>query len=105
MGNVTGDKVLERNDLDAAQREVLSRLAQRIEQLGITAPAILFLETYKPLAFLGAQFLWFAQPFLSLGFSATDVREIAHILEVPGGVESLIARLETTRTAKPARRA
>ena len=52
--------------LDAPRREqLLNDLTRRIEKMGMTAPAILFLETYKPLAFLGAQLLWFAQPFLS----------------------------------------
>ena len=59
--------------MDAQRREqLLDDLTRRIEKMGMTAPAILFLETYKPLAFLGAQLLWFAQPFLSLGFKEAD---------------------------------
>jgi len=81
--------------LDAHRREqLLNDVAQRIEQLGMTAPAILFLETYKPLAFLGAQVLWFAQPFLSFGFNDTDLRDLTEIVEERAGVEELIIRLE-----------
>lgn len=82
--------------MDAQRREqLLNDLAQRIERAGMAAPAILFLETFKPLAFLGAQALWFAQPFLSLGLNETDVRDFASLIEEPAGIEDLIARLET----------
>ena len=67
--------------------------------MGMTAPAILFLETYKPLAFLGAQLLWFAQPFLSLGFKETDLRDVTLLIEDRGGVEELIDRLEALQTS------
>jgi hypothetical protein len=85
--------------VDARRREqLLTDLARRIERLGLTAPAILFLETFKPLAFLGAQFLWFAQPFLTLGFNETDLRDLTLIVEDRTGIEELIARLETSPT-------
>jgi hypothetical protein len=85
--------------VDARRREqLLNDLARRIEHAGMTAPAILFLETYKPLAFLGAQFLWFAQPFLTLGFNETDLRDLTLIVEDRTGIEELIARLETSPT-------
>ena len=64
----------------------------------MTAPAILFLETYQPLAFLGAQLLWFAQPFLTLGLNENDVRDLTLLLEERAGVADLIARLETLQS-------
>ena len=85
--------------LDAHRREqLLDDLTRRIEKIGMTAPAILFLETYKPLAFLGAQLLWFAQPFLSLGFKEADLRDLTLLIEDRGGVEELIDRLEASQT-------
>lgn len=82
--------------MDARRREqLLNDLAQRIERAGMSAAAILFLETYKPLAFLGAQVLWFAQPFLTLGLNENDVRDLAQIIEERDGIEDLITRLET----------
>jgi hypothetical protein len=88
--------------LDAHRRErLLNDTARRIEQLGMTAPAILFLETYKPLAFLGAQVLWFAQPFISFGFNEADLRDLTLIVEERTGVEELITRLEALQTDKP----
>jgi hypothetical protein len=79
----------------ARREELVSRLARQIARMGLIAPAILFLESYKPLAFLGSQFLWFAQPFLNFGLNAADVHDLAFLLQEDDGVESLIARLES----------
>lgn len=85
--------------MDAHRREqLLDDWAQRIERAGMSAPAILFLETFKPLAFLGAQALWFAQPLLTLGLNETDLRDLILLIEEPSGIEDLLARLETCRT-------
>jgi len=87
--------------MDAQRREqLLDDLTRRIEKMGMTAPAILFLETYKPLAFLGAQLLWFAQPFLSLGFKEANLRDLALLIEDRAGVEELLDRLEALQTDK-----
>jgi hypothetical protein len=87
--------------MDEQRREqLLDDLTRRIEKMGMTAPAILFLETYKPLAFLGAQLLWFAQPFLSLGFKEADLRDLALLIEDRAGVEELLDRLEALQTDK-----
>jgi hypothetical protein len=84
--------------LDEQRRQQLvDRFARRIAGLGMTAPAILFLETYKPLAFLGAQLLWVAQPFLSLGFNTADLHDLALLMEDRSGVAELIDRLESSQ--------
>lgn len=82
--------------LDTPRRQqLIDRFARRIGALGMTAPAILFLEMHKPLAFLGAQLLWAAQPFLSVGLDDADLRDFAAIIEDRAGIEELIDRLES----------
>ncbi len=84
--------------LDTERREQLvERLARRVAELGLSAPAILFLETYKPLSFLGAQLLWVAEPFLRLGLPPADLRDFTLLLEDRAGIAALIERLETLR--------
>ncbi|MBI3538019.1 MAG: hypothetical protein HY070_10740 [Chloroflexi bacterium] len=83
-----------------ARAELIERLARRAEQAGWSAPAILFLETYKPLAFLGAQFLWATQPLLNIWFASDDLRAIAQLLEDRAAVNELIARLESHAPAR-----
>ena len=88
--------------LDALRRQqLIDRFAHRIARLGLTAPAILFLEMHKPLAFLGAQLLWAAQPFLSIGLDDADLRDFAAIIEDRAGVEELIDRLESIKPEPP----
>jgi hypothetical protein len=88
--------------LDAARRQqIIDRMARRIAGLGMTAPAVLFLEMNKPLAFLGAQLLLCAQPFLSMTFDDADLRDFAEIIQDRAGVEQLIGRLESIRTEPP----
>jgi hypothetical protein len=84
--------------LDAQRRqELIDRFARRLAGLGMTAPAILFLEMHKPLAFLGAQLLWAAQPFLNIAFDPDDVRDFTTIIEDRAGIEQLIDRLESVK--------
>jgi hypothetical protein len=90
-------------DLDASRRQqLIDRVAQQIAGRGMTAPAILFLEMHKPLAFLGAQLLWIAQPFLSIGLNNADLRDLITVIEDRAGVEELIERLEARQTDSPA---
>ncbi len=77
------------------RQQLIASLVRRIAGWGGTAPAILFLEMSKPLAFVGAQLIWVAQPFLSLGLNPADVRDVALILEDPAAVEELITQLES----------
>jgi hypothetical protein len=89
-------------DLDASRRQqLIDRVVQQIAGRGMTAPAILFLEMHKPLAFLGAQLLWIAQPFLSIGLNNADLRDLITVIEDRAGVEELIERLEARQTDLP----
>jgi hypothetical protein len=83
--------------LDKQRREkLIDDLVRRAARLHLTAPAILFLEMHKPLAFAGAQMMWIAQPFLGLWLNHADIRDVALLLEDPVGVDDLIERLELT---------
>ena len=88
--------------LDAARREqIIERVARRIAGLGMTAPAVLFLEMTKPMAFLWAQLLATLEPFLSVALDGADLRDFAEIVEDRTGLEQLIARLESIRAEQP----
>ncbi len=81
--------------LDPQRREeFINHVARRAAQMHLTAPAILFLEMNKPLAYVGAQLLWATQPFLQAWLGRDDIRDFALLLEDPAGVEMLIQKLE-----------
>jgi hypothetical protein len=79
----------------------IDKVAQKITALGLTFPAILLLESHKPLAFLGSQLLLLAQPpvdlFLPQGLSANTV----DLLADPRQIEALLVKLETGAAALP----
>lgn len=75
--------------------QLIEAWARRAARWHLTAPAILFLEMHKPLAFIGAQVMWVAAPFLDTWIDRTEAHEFGLLLEDPASVEALICRLES----------
>lgn len=75
-------------------KEVMERFARKIVDWRMTAPAILFLESAKPLSFLGNQALIFFQPIVQSIFNFRTYDEVAEILEDRENLEYLLCRLE-----------
>ena len=76
------------------QRALLEKLAQWVVSRNLTTPAILFLETGKPLNFLGSQLLIAFSPFIQAFFKGEQYQKIALILEKDENVELLIELIE-----------
>lgn len=75
-------------------REIMDRFAQRIVDWRMTAPAILFLESAKPLSFLGNQALVFFQPIVQSIFNFKTYDEFTEILEDRENLEYLLLKME-----------
>jgi len=60
----------------------------------LTAPAVLFLESAKPLSFLGNQALVFFQPIVQTVFNFRTYDEITELLEDRENVEVLLKKIE-----------
>ncbi len=76
--------------------ELIEGLVRRVNEWGMVAPAILFLEAHKPLSFVASQFLLLSQPTLE-PFLGGVVREYALLLEDRESVETILSRLEGLR--------
>ena len=76
------------------QRALLEKLAQWVVDRNLTTPAILFLETGKPLNFLGSQLLIAFSPFIQAFFKGEQYQKVALILEKDENVELLIELIE-----------
>ncbi len=76
------------------QHALLEKLAQWIVRRNLTTPAILFLETGKPLNFLGSQLLIAFSPFVQAFFKGDRYHKIALILEKDENVELLLQLIE-----------
>jgi len=75
-------------------KEVMDRFARKIIDWRMTAPAILFLESAKPLSFLGNQALVFFQPMVQAIFNFKTYDEVVEILEDRDNLEYLLSQLE-----------
>ena len=79
---------------ESEQRALLEKVATWIVRRGLTTPAILFLETSKPLNFLGSQLLIGFSPFIQAIFKGDEYQKFALILEKDANVELLIELIE-----------
>ena len=99
--------------LSEDDREILERLARRIHERQMTAPAILWAESHRYLNFLGSQVLVMIQPIFDLSnpflnallgrfgiyISPDDYRKLFMALEKRYSVEYFIQQLEALAAA------
>lgn len=78
----------------AAEREIVERLAAAIVRRGMSGPALLLLESSRPLNFLGSQLLLFLGPMADLVLRGPGHRVFQQFLERRGSVEYICQRIE-----------
>jgi hypothetical protein len=76
------------------KQALLGKLAQEIVDRRLAVPAIMLLETVKPLSFLGSQALIFIEPIVQSVFSFKNYREVTLMLEKRENVELLLQEIE-----------
>ncbi len=72
----------------------LERLAQSIVDRGMETPAIILLESVRPLNFVTGQTMLAAWPLIKMAHDWTDYREVATALEDRRMLGDLTARIE-----------
>lgn len=77
------------------ERALLDHLADGIARRRLTSAALFFLESMKPVGFLGSQAMVFLRPIVAVVWS-DPVRwdQLQRILEKRGSIELLLRRLE-----------
>ncbi len=73
---------------------LLEAMAARVVRMGLAAPAVFFLESVKPLSFLGSQALVFFEPLVRSIFHLAQYERFARLLEDRDAVERLLERIE-----------
>jgi len=71
----------------------------------MTVPAIFFLESVKPLSFLGSQALHFFEPMVRAFFNVQDYERFALLMERRENLEALLVRIEARDDEARAREA
>ena len=78
----------------AAQQAMVDRLCRQIVARGLTTPALVFLESVRPLNYVSSQTLQFFSPILSAVADRRACDELAAFLEHRGSVEFLCQSIE-----------
>jgi len=81
-------------DVSDAQRAAVERVARFVVRYGLTVPAILALESVRPLSFVGSQFMYLLSPAVTTFLSKPDWDAMAALLEQRSGVEYVLRVIE-----------
>lgn len=81
-------------NISPEEDEVLERAAKKVVEWRMTVPAILFLESVKPLNYIGSQALVFFEPLVQTVFSIKDYDTFRTALEKRESIEALLRKIE-----------
>lgn len=79
---------------EQAEGEIMQRLAAKVVEWKMTVPAILFLESVKPLNYIGAQAMVFFEPIVQTIFNLKDYDTFRIMMEKRENVEKLLLKIE-----------
>ncbi len=74
--------------------DLIEKIARAVVQRQLTVPAIILLESIKPLSFLGNQILIFANPVVSLIVQSKDYYRFVRMIENRENIEKLTVAIE-----------
>ena len=94
-------EIVSPDEIPPERKKVLfETLAREIVERRLTAPAIFFLESVKPLNFLGSQAMIFFEPIIHSIFYFQAYSEFAILLQDRETVEKLIQEIERLEDEK-----
>jgi hypothetical protein len=80
--------------LSAEDRALLARVAARAVDLHLEVPALLALESLRPLSLVASQAMLFFEPIAQALLRLADYRRFAHLVERREALEALAALIE-----------
>ncbi len=91
--NSSDDKKAEDKYTDE-EKQLLDKLAKKVVHWKMTAPAIMALESVKPLNYIGSQAMVFFEPIIQTLFNLKDYDTVRQMLERRETLEMLLLRIE-----------
>ncbi len=82
------------DELSDRELEMINKAGERVAELGMTVPAIMFLETMKPFNWIGSQVMLFMEPFTAYVFGYKEIIDLRRALSKRPSVEHLIQAIE-----------
>lgn len=77
-----------------AQKEVVDKVCREIVRRGMATPALVFLEIFRPLNYLGSQVMHFFQPIMTVILDGEGYRHMSEFLENRQSVDYLRRQIE-----------
>lgn len=74
--------------------KLFDRIAETVVRYRMTVPAILFLESVKPLSFIGSQAMYFFEPMVRALFTVPEYERFAALVERRENLEALLVAIE-----------
>lgn len=87
-------------EITSRQQELVDMIAEKVVKYRMTVPALLFLESVRPLNFIGSQALLMFQPFLGFLFNHQDLEIFSQFLEKRENLEVLMRAIEKKEAEK-----
>ncbi len=86
--------------LTELQDQAVDRVARLAVRFGLTVPAILLLESVRPMSFVGSQAMLALSPFVNVLGSRAEWDALQTLLEDRRGIEVVIRRIEEAAAAR-----
>ncbi|MBS3767093.1 MAG: hypothetical protein KGY75_03090 [Candidatus Cloacimonetes bacterium] len=74
--------------------KIMDKVADFIAQRRMASPALMFIESVRPLNFIASQLLFFLAPFAELIFNPTEYQQFAALLEDNKNIEYLLDKID-----------
>jgi hypothetical protein len=84
-------------------RALLERVAERVVELRLEVPAVLALESSRPLTLLAGQAMLFFEPIVQALFHLPDYQRFAALVQRRGAIEALAEMIEARAERRPPR--
>lgn len=91
-------------DLAPEDRALLERVASRVVELRLEVPAVLTLESTRPVSLLAGQVMIFFEPFVQAMLRLPEYRRFARLIERRDAMELLTTLIEQRADAARAER-
>lgn len=83
------------DELSAARRqELIDRVCAQLRAWNLREPALVLLDMHLPLAWIGSQFLLFAEPFLGMAAGERTARDLVWLFQDSQNIQQLLTQLE-----------
>ena len=74
--------------------ELIEKVAVFLATRRMAAPAMLFIESFRPLHFVGSQIMYLVSPFASVIFSENEFEEFAALISEHENIKLLLKRID-----------